>query len=51
MQGFWDGFEKRAGSKPMGPWKRRFGKPRSDKEREERHGSGMIPPRGTGRRK
>lgn len=48
---FWDGFEKRAEQSPPGPGRRRLGKPRTDSERKERHGSGVLPPKGTGLRR
>lgn len=58
-QAFWDGFEKesaarsgkREKSKPMGPGEVRFGNPRTNKEREDRHGSTNLPPRGAGLKK
>jgi len=49
-EGFFLGFEKRAEEtkKPLGPGPRRFGYPRSEEERKERHGSPDLPPRGVG---
>lgn len=48
MISFWEGFDKRAGKKPLGPGGRRFGKPRTESERGKRHGTGVLPPKGTG---
>ena len=59
MKAFFTGFEKRAEEtekteetkKPLGLGPRRFGYPRSEDERKERHGSSDLPPRGTGLKK
>ncbi len=45
------GRQLRSKEAPLGPGERRFGNPRTDEERQLRHGSKKLPPRGAGLRK